>query len=246
MAQSIARKETKILQSCIKILVASCFILACPAQAQHALVLQKLNEWNDAAHTPPMDDLKQAVLTKAQAIYGSNETCDLSQMIIDNVQPATADRYVFNSVARRSLRNGWSVATRLPGCDAAPVRFMVMQGIDDSLNAIRVNRGKSHAWDSLFVDLLPIAYIGADARLKADGIECDSEGGHALGVVRVVSESDDLGEDIFGVRYKGSWQEVWPVLTCGRSVEISVEFTADGDGGAYHKVTIEPDAVLEE
>ena len=38
---------------------------------------------------------------------------------------------------------------------------------------------------------------------------------------------------MFGVRYQGSWSEIWPISSCNRTVEGLVTFIADGDGGAY-------------
>lgn len=45
-----------------------------------------------------------------------------------------------------------------------------------------------------------------------------------------------MGPEVYGVRYTGSWSEVWPITLCGRTVEVSVRFTADGDGGAYNNL----------
>jgi len=54
-----------------------------------------------------------------------------------------------------------------------------------------------------------------------------------MGVTRVAKEEPSLGADVYGVRYTGSWIEVWPIELCGRTIEVAVRFTADGDGGAY-------------
>ena len=213
--------------------------------AQHPLVLQKLNEWNNAAPAPNSDEFIEEIRKSSKKIYGSNEACAASSIAIEEVYPATADRYVFGALIRRQLRNAWTVTARLPGCDAAPVRFMVMQHNDKSLRTIRVNRGASYAHDSLIGDTLPLAVLAASSKMKREGISCDVGDDFNLGVTRIGSEEDGLGRNIFGVRYKGSWSEIWPINMCGRTVEVSVKFTADGDGGAYtnlkgDKVTLLP------
>ena len=51
-----------------------------------------------------------------------------------------------------------------------------------------------------------------------------------------MAEESDLGADVFGVRYVGSWSELWPIEICGQIVEVPVTFKADGDGGAYYNI----------
>ncbi|WP_173207996.1 hypothetical protein [Sphingopyxis sp. BSNA05] len=76
---------------------------------------------------------------------------------------------MFNALIRKQMRNAWTLIVRLPGCDAAPVRFMVMQDTDDSLKTIRVNRGISYASDSLISDTLSSAWGAADIVLSRTG-----------------------------------------------------------------------------
>lgn len=214
--------------------------------AQHALVLQKLAEWNGTAAEPAANRIEAEIRIAASKAYFAVPACAASPVIVDKVAPATAERFVFNGIAQRRMRNGWTVIARLPGCDAAPVRFMIMQDTSGALSTIRVNRGQSLAWDSLIGDTVPLAEIAAVAALKRQKIDCALTTPGKLGVTRVVNESEGLGGDVFGVRYAGSWSEVWPLKLCGRTVEVTVDFTADGDGGAYTKlpgelVTVLPD-----
>lgn len=203
------------------------------ANAQHPLVLGKLNEWNGAAPEISKEAFKTEVRKTAGEIYSGSIACNNSDITIDVVEPATADRYVFNSVARRTLRNAWFVKARLPGCDPAPVRYMVMQKNDNSLQTIRVNRGVSYAWDSLIGDTLPTVQLVASVALSQKGITCSSSEKSTLGIVRIATKDPSLGDNIFGIRYSGSWTEVWPIELCKRTVEVSIQFTADGDGGAF-------------
>lgn len=223
------------------------FALSCiasSAHAQHALVLQKLNEWNDAAPAPSNERLKTEVLSTATNIYGSGDTCSNSEVQIDLVHPATAERFVFSAVLNQRMRNAWTVTARLPGCDSVPVRYMIMQNMDQSVRTIRVNRGVSYAWDSLINYTLPLAHLAALAALKRDGIDCADDAGFKFGVTRIASEDEGLGDDVFGVRYVGTWGEIWPIEACDRTVEVLVNFTADGDGGAYLDIPGDQIAVL--
>lgn len=204
-----------------------------PASAQHSLVLEKLEEWNGAAPEPGSETLKAEILKAAGAIYETRDDCTTSAVLIEQVHPATAERFVFSAILNRRLRNAWTVTARLPGCDHAPARYMVMQNIAEDLSTVRVNRGISYAWDSLFGDTLPLAHLAALAVLAHQGTACDEGAGFRLGVTRVAAEAENLGEDMFGVRYEGSWSEVWPIEACDRTVEVTVNFTADGDGGAF-------------
>lgn len=206
-----------------------------PAQAQHSVVLQKLTEWDAAAAAPSEDELRGEILTAVERAYGSR-ICLTAPLIIEAVAPATAERFVFSAVVRQQLRNAWTVTARLPGCDTAPARFMVMQDKANRLRSIRVNRGESYAWDSLIGDTLPMAQIAAVAALKRAKIECPATADSKLGAIRIDKAEPGLGRDVFGVRYAGSWAEIWPLELCGRSVEVLVTFTADGDGGAYTNV----------
>lgn len=214
------------------------------ANAQHAMVLQKLNEWNAAAPAPDHQRLEGEIRKVALQVYGRSEACSISPVTIESVLPATADRFVFTSVLQQQLRNAWTVTARLPGCDSAPVRVMVMQDMADRLTTIRVNRGRSHAWDSLIGDTLPLAHIAAWAALKRQKIECANTAEAKLGVIRIATEDKGLGRDVFGVRYAGGWEEIWPIEACDRTVEVLVEFTADGDGGAYTNLPGERVAIL--
>ncbi|NRD91025.1 hypothetical protein C8024_18580 [Sphingopyxis sp. BSNA05] len=63
-------------------------------------------------------------------------------------------------------------------------------------------------------------------------------------MIRIESEAEGLGPDMFGSRYVGSWDEIWPIEMCDRTVEVLVNFTADGDGGAYFNVSSDKAVVL--
>jgi len=218
--------------------------LISPSNAQHPLVLQKLTEWNEAAPVLSNERIQREVVSTAKEIYPPSDACSNSVVIIDGIHPATADRFVFNGLLRQQMHNAWTVIARLPGCDTVPVRYMIMQNKDKSLRTIRVNRGISYAHDSLITDTLPFVQLVATSALQREGINCEVDAIFKLGVTRIESEGDGLGADLFGVRYTGSWHETWPIETCGRTVEVLVKFTADGDGGAYYNLPSDQISIL--
>lgn len=214
------------------------------AHAQHPLVLNRLNGWNEAAPSPGDSVMKAEVRRKAEEIYGASTACSNSAIAIDKIEPATADRYAFNALLRGTMKNAWFVTTRMPGCDPAPVRYMVMQYPDNSLKTIRVNRGMSYTWESLLGDTLPSVQFAAVSALKGKGTRCITEDKPSLGVIRIASEEPGLGDDTFGIRYSGSWAEVWPIEACKHTVEVLIRFTADGDGGAFTHIPGDQTRVL--
>jgi len=219
----------------IRPLVLSLALLAplSSAEAQHPLVLERLDAWNKAAPGPSNDVLEAEVRRKAEGIYIDKDTCPGSPVIIDSVRPATADRHAFNALVHGTIRNAWFVSTRMPGCDEVPVRYMIMQDVDNGLRTIRVNRGVSKAWESLFGDTLPSVQLAAAAALRREGVTCSGDEKTSLGITRIASEDPDLGQEVFGIRYSGGWGEIWPIVTCDRVVEVLIRFRADGDGGAF-------------
>jgi len=120
-----------------------------------------------------------------------------------------------------------------PGEDT--VRYMVLQLRDKSLRAARVNEGRSLANPTIMRDTSAMAALAALRQAKIVDPSCKGDD-MAMGSTRVVSRSKDLGPEKFGSRYAGSWSEVWQFRTCGRTFDVPIDFTADGDGGAYTNV----------
>ena len=216
--------------------VFACFLGAASAHAQHPLVMQRLSALNRAAPAPSQQTLSDEVAKTADTLYAARNGCARSGLAIEQVLPATAERYVFNNAIKGQVRNGWTVTVRHPACDPAPVRYMVVQDSAGALRTTRVNRGVSYAHDSLIGDTLPLAVLAAELFLKRSNIPCNEPTKAQLGVMRIDSATPDLGQDVLGVRYKGTWTEVWPLTMCGQTIEVPVAFTADGDGGAYNNI----------
>ena len=218
--------------------------LAVPVAAQHQVVRERLEQWNAAAPQPEQELISKEIRAKVDELYGDDDRCDSSRLIITDVRPATSDRFIFTGVSRGTLRNGWFVTSQLPTCDDAQVRFLVTQKADRTLHTIRVNRGHSYAWESLISDTLPQAVIMAQTMIKKQDIRCANEMSFSLGQFRIASE-ERLGSDTYGIRYDGGWEEIWPIELCEKIVEVSVAFTADGDGGAYTNVSEEKTRILD-
>ncbi len=204
-----------------------------PAAAQHPLVVTKLKELDAAAPPPSRQIVATLVLKSAATIYASKPKCAATGLTLETLMPATSERQVFAGAVRGQVRNAWTVMARHPACDEAQVRYMVVQDGGGALRSFRVNRGLSLAHESLIGDTFPLAVLAAKAFLKRTNVSCAEPKKPQLGIIRIAEEEGDLGPDTFGVRYKGSWTEIWPIGLCGETVEVPVHFTADGDGGAY-------------
>lgn len=211
-------------------------VAASAASAQHPIVLQKLKQWDDAAPQPSREQLLAEVKRTELQVYPDNPQCRDTSPQIGEIMPATSDRFVFTGIVQGRVRNGWTLLVTHPECDAAPVRYLAVQYANGSLTTTRINRGESLAHDSLIADTLPLAAIQAAATLTRAGNQCDMAASKRLGVIRLREQDPDPGQAHYGVRYSGSWSEVWPIEICERTVEVVVRFTADGDGGAYNSI----------
>ena len=212
-------------------------VIAVPAtaRAQHQLVLQKLRMWDSAAPVPPKALLVAEVMKTAEAIQKATGGCKPSSVLIESVSAATGVRFVFEGILGGRLKNGWTIVANSPNCGSDVARYTIVQNQDGTYDTIRTNQGRSHANESLIGDTFPAAILAAEIALKRAGVSCGNSN-PTLGILRISQEEADLGPEVFGIRYAGSWSEVWPINLCGRTAEVLVRFTADGDGGAYHSL----------
>jgi hypothetical protein len=205
------------------------------AGAQHPIVAQKLSAWNAASPTPSLEVARDQVMKAATAAQKRGGGCLPTSADIETVSPATGVRFIFHGILAGRIRNGWTIVTRHPDCGNHIVRYTMTQDSAGNFSTIRTNRGQSYANESLIGDTWPLARLQAENILTRANILCDNRSAD-LGVTRVAKEEPGLGADVYGVRYTGSWHEVWPITLCGRTVEVGVRFTADGDGGAYNQL----------
>lgn len=221
------------MRMCHSLISAALVAASTVAEAQHPIVVQKLSAWNAAAPSPSLEVTRNQVMKAAAVAHKRSGGCLPTSAIIENVSPATGVRFVFQGILDGRIRNGWTIVTRHPNCENHIVRYTMIQDSAGDFSTIRTNRGQSHANESLMGDTWPLALLQAESTLKRANVVCDGRLA-VLGVTRVAKEEPALGADVYGVRYTGSWSEVWPITLCGRTVEVSVRFTADGDGGAYN------------
>jgi hypothetical protein len=223
-------------------------VAACPsavASAQHPAVLAKLQELNAQAPQPAVELLKAQVAQTAKSYGQANGTCVPKEIVIREVAAVTGARDILQGVLSGEIRNGWVVYATHGGCPGnEPFRYLVAQKSDGTLLAPLVNEGRTFANPSIMRDTSASAALAALQKAKQLDSSCTGET-MKMGVTRIAKQSSDLGADTYGVRYTGSWSEIWRFHTCGRTLDVPVEFRADGDGGAYTNIKGEEVAVVQ-
>jgi len=210
--------------------------LASAAQAQHPLVIAKLQEINAQAPQPSADAIKTALTGSAKAIGEANKSCVPASIELGEIAPVTGARGILQAVLSGQARNAWTVYATHRGCPGAePVRYMVVQKADGSLLAPQVNEGRTHANPSIMRDTSAGAALAALQKIRSADAACTGQD-MKMGPTRISAESKDLGPDHYGARYVGSWSEVWRFETCGKKADVPIDFTPDGDGGAYTNI----------
>lgn len=214
-----------------------------PAVAQHQLVLDKLNELNAKAPQPPLADLERTVAATAKAYGEANKVCVPASIKLGDVAPITGAKGILQGVMTGQLRNAWTVYANHAGCTGFDsIRYIVLQKPDGSLQSAIVNEGRTFANPSIMRDTSMLAAMAALQKGRSLDSTCTGET-MKMGQTRVTAQSKDLGPEIYGARYAGSWSEVWQFKTCGRTFDVPIDFTPDGDGGAYTNVKSDAVAV---
>lgn len=162
--------------------------------------------------------------------------CAPTAVAIDTIAPATATRLVIDGLNSKQLKNGWTANARLEGCpEAPPSRLIVLRMADDSLLVRVINRGETLTTASQMRDTSAGAAMAAVAAIRKTVKGCEGDG-LAMGPTRVASREADLGPDVFGTRFAGSWREVWRFSACGVDADVPIGFKADGSGGVFSDV----------
>ena len=224
-------------------LAATC-LAASGAIAQQQLVLDKLNELNGKAPLPPMAELETAIATTAKAYGEHNKTCVPTSLKLSELAPITGARGILQAVMAGQMRNAWTVYVDHVGCAGPnPYRYIIMQKPEGSLQAALVNEGRTLANPSIMRDTSAMAAMAALQKGRSLDSGCTGDE-MDMGPTRVVEQSQDLGPEIFGARYVGTWTEVWQFQTCGKKFDVPIQFTPDGDGGAYTNIKHDAVAVV--
>jgi len=226
------------------LLAAMMMTASLPASAQSALVIEKLEALNSQTPKPSDAAILAAVTTAAAASAAEKKQCQPASIAIVETTPITGARVILAGVLNNSLRNAWSVYARHVGCAGTDVfRYAVLELSDKTLKTGLVNEGYSYANLSIMRDTSGQAAFAAYAAIKKIDAACAGND-MKFGRTRIDSEGKDLGPDLFGVRYTGSWTEIWQFSVCGRTAEVPITFSADGDGGAYTNIKGAPVVVL--
>ena len=202
-------------------------------EAEYAAFVERTNA---AVPPPTIESISLVALATLQALRRQEGGCVPTGLTMDQPRTAIATFAISQGVASGQVRNGWTVYGRSLGCaDAPPVRFMVLRMPDDQLRAIVVNDGETLANPSLMRDSSAPAAIAAYQVVRTADAACDGSD-MRMGATRVAERGADLGDEYHGAFYSGSWSEIWTFVVCGRTVEVPITFTADGNGGAHYNI----------
>jgi hypothetical protein len=211
--------------------------------AQNQLVVQRLDKENAEHPTLSRADAKSAIFEKVKMIAESKGQCVPTNITVEAPAAITGDPFLFPMVLAGNVKNVWRVYAQYEGCNNDLVqRFALIDNSDDKRIAVPINPGRSLTTVKLMRDTSPSAGLQAAAAARRQKPDCDAKDMELIST-HVTSESKDLGPEIYGVRYVGSWTESWRLKTCGLVFDVPITFSADGDGGAY--TNINGDAVLE-
>lgn len=103
--------------------------------------------------------------------------------------------------------------------------------------------GQTYVSGSVFRDAFMTAMMGAYVKANVQSSACEAKNVRMVkaSVTREMNQpvyvnvSSALLKDV--VLIQGDWQETWAIDLCGTSVEVPLEFQADGGGGAYFQTS---------
>lgn len=190
----------------------------------------------DAINAKPLPTGEPLAGAVAQVLRADAERrggCFPLKVKLSPLRPVTLDNFVTQGILDGQIENGWLVSARIENCPAEdPARVLVIRAADGkTVNAFYDGRGEGLAWPSLARGALPAILRPALARLAVADKRCQPTSLDPV-AVRVETRSADLGPERYGLRYKGSWTEVWSFAPCGHRIAVPVTFATDGQGGA--------------
>ena len=190
----------------------------------------------DAINAKPLptgEPLASAIAEVLRADAERRGGCFPLKVKLGPMRPVTLDNFITQGILAGQIENGWLVSASVQNCPADdPARILVIRAADGkTVNAFYDGRGEGLAWPSLARGALPAILRPALARLALADKRCQPTSLDPV-AVRVQTRSADLGPERFGLRYKGSWTEVWSFAPCGHRIAVPVTFTPDGQGGA--------------
>ena len=191
----------------------------------------------EALNRKPLPDgvpLAQAVGGAVAIDAKQRGHCPPGKISLGKLEPVTLDQMVTAMIVKGQIENAWLVSVKLDSCPPAdPIRVLLFRAPDgERLQAIFAGQGESLAWPTLAREGLRAAATKAVARLRLVDPKCAPHDMTQTGV-RIAEQSPDLGPDVYGLRLKGWWREVWAFEPCGHKIAVPIKFTTDGKGGAY-------------
>jgi hypothetical protein len=191
----------------------------------------------NAKALPSGEPLARVVATALRGDAERRGGCMPSKVTLGVLRPVTLDNFVTQAILGGQIENGWLLSAKIVNCpDEDVARILVLRAANGAtLQAFYDGRGESLAWPSLARAVMPEIIRPALVKLATADMRCRPTD-MAPVAVRVESRSADLSPDRYGLRYKGSWREVWSFGPCGHRVAVPVDFRADGQGGAGWKV----------
>jgi hypothetical protein len=225
------------------ILIAMLLAAAGPALAQSAHEAAAQAALNQLIPPPAAQAIVPLALADLQNAARLRGTCVPTGVTLGPIAFASATRLAVDGIGTHQMRNVWSALGTPLGCaNALPARFVIVLKADDTLLVRAFANGESIAWVSLVIDARSnIAGTAmAVTQTRHPDWTCTDTSHASFDKVAMAGTAKDLGPDFYGVRYTGSWDEVWTYTLCNHSVDVPITFTADGNGGAYWNAHIGP------
>ena len=163
--------------------------------------------------------------------------CAPGKIRLGPLEPVSLDGTITTMIAKGQIENAWLVSVKLDNCPPAdPTRVLLFRSSDGAkLQGLFAGQGESLAWPSLSREALRITVNKAVARLRLADPKCTPRDLTPI-AIRIAARSPDLGPNVYGIRFKGWWSEVWAFEPCGHKIAVPIKFTTDGKGGAYWDV----------
>ena len=160
--------------------------------------------------------------------------CTPAKIKLGALEPVTLDGMITAMIARGQVENAWLMSVRVEDCPPAdPIRILLIRAADgQGLQAVFAGQGESLAWPSLSREALRGTVNAAVKKMRAAYPQCAPADMTPIGV-SVTQRSPDLGPNVYGIRLKGTWSELWAFEPCGHRIMIPITFRTDGKGGAY-------------
>jgi hypothetical protein len=183
---------------------------------------------------PDGESLARAVGNAVMVDARVRGRCQPKKISIGKLEPVTLDGMVTGMIVAGQVENGWTVPVKLDDCPPAdPIRVLLLRMADGkTLNGIFAGQGESLAWPTLSREALRATVGAASQRLHAGDPQCAPKELTPTSV-RVTGTSADLGPSQYGIRLKGSWNELWTFEPCGHRLSIPIAFRTNGTGGAF-------------